>query len=128
MHYGTVNDTIDAGLPLTVLGDNGAAERIDFLIDTGFYGEITLPQDIVNRLNLPLSECEEAEITLAGGSTRTSPLYTARIFWHGRVRQVEVLNLDNDPLIGMRLLSGSNLSVDAVPGGAVVITELSAPA
>ena len=33
--------------------------------------------------------------------------------------------MGSDPLIGMGLLRGSNLSVDAIPGGLVTITELS---
>ena len=39
---------------------------------------------------------------------------------------VEVISVDVNPLVGMRLLAGSNLSIDAEPGGAVTITELPA--
>ena len=87
MQYGTVNYVIEAGVTLTILGNNGATERIAFVIDTELTEEITLPHEIIGRLNLTLA------------------------------------NYDGDD--GMRLLRGSNLNVDAVPGGLVTITELS---
>lgn len=126
MHYGIVTGAYDlgAGVTLTVLADNGAAEHLDFLIDTGFYGELTLSQDVVDRLALTPGADKDVELALAGGSTRNADLYTARVLWHGRSREVEVVCLETEFLIGMGLLRGSNLSVDATPGGAVVISEL----
>ncbi len=50
----------------------------------------------------------------------------ASIFWHGRLREVDVVSLETDNLIGMGLLQGSNVNIDAIPGGSVTITELSA--
>ena len=128
MQYGIVNDALEGWITLTVLGADGAGERHEFFIDTGFYGELSLSQEVIDRLNLPASDRREVVLTLAGGSTRKSNLYEAGIFWHGRIREVNVVSLETDHLVGMGLLSGSNLSVDAVPGGAVVIAELSAPA
>ena len=124
MQYGTVNNAIEASITLTVLGDDGTAERHEFFIDTGFYGELTLSQDIIDRLDLPVSDNMEVELTLAGGSNTVSNTYRARILWHGRPRNVDVVSLENDFLLGMGLLQGSNLNVDAVVGGAVVISEL----
>lgn len=36
-----------------------------------------------------------------------------------------MVDINPDPLIGMGLIQGSNLSVDAIPVGLVTITELS---
>ena len=124
MQYGTVNDALEASVTLTILADNGTAERHEFFIDTGFYGELTLPQSIIDRLDLPVSRHREVDLTLAGGTNTVSNTYRARIWWHGRPENVEVVSLENDFLLGMGLLQGSNLNVDAVPAGAVVISEL----
>jgi hypothetical protein len=42
---------------------------------------------------------------------------------HGRSRTVPALAVGSDPLIGMALLAGSRLRMDAVPGGEVVIEK-----
>ena len=126
MQYGVVTESLEANVMLTVSGRNGATEQIDFLIDTGFYGELALSQVTIDRLNLALSDRSETTLTMADGTTSTANTYSAYVLWHGRRREVEVINLEADFLLGMDLLSGSNLNVDAVPGGAVVITELSA--
>ena len=126
MQYGVVTESLEANVMLTVSGRNGATEQIDFLIDTGFYGELALSQVTIDRLNLALSDRSETTLTMADGTTSTANTYSACVLWHGRRREVEVINLEADFLLGMGLLSGSNLNVDAVPGGAVVITELSA--
>ena len=129
-HYGAVSgigDNLEAAVALTVLGYGGVSELVTFLVDTGATGEITLPQATIAKLNLPLVAygSANASVTLADGTVSLARVHTARVFWHDRLRDVEVVNLDTDPLIGMGLLRGSNLSVDAIPGGLVTITELS---
>ena len=126
MQYGAVTESLEASVSLTVSGRNGATERISFLIDTGFYGELALPQVTIDRLDLARSDRSAINLTMADGTTSGANTYSAYVLWHGRRREVEVINLETDFFIGMRLLSGRNLNVDAVPGGAVVITELSA--
>ena len=76
---------------------------------------------------LPVNDRREVSLTLAGASTRSSNLYTARVLWHDHSREVEAVGPETDALIGMGLLRGSNLSVDTtVLGGSVVISELPA--
>ncbi len=128
-HYGAVSgigDTLEAEVALTVLGYGGVSERVTFLVDTGATGEMTLPQAAIVRLNLPLVAYGSADafVVLADGAVSSARVHAARVVWHDRLRDVEVVNLGSDPLIGMGLLRGSNLSVDAAPGGLVTITEL----
>ena len=128
-HYGAVSaigDNLEAAVALTVLGYGGVSDLVTFLIDTGATGEITLPQATIARLSLPFVAygSADASVVLADGTVSVARVHTARVFWHDRLRDVEVVNLDTDPLIGMGLLRGSNLSVDAIPGGLVTITEL----
>ena len=116
---------LKANIILDVLDDNDEIVHIMFIIDTGATGEMILPQPVIDRLNLPLADdYDNIGVTLADGSSSPGILYVARIFWHGRIREVDVVNVGIDPLIGMGLLYGSNLNVDTVPGGLVTITEL----
>ncbi len=125
MQYGFVNDDIEATLVINVLDEDDDIIPVTFLIDTGATGEMTLPQGMIDRLNLSLAEdADNIGVTLADGSSSAGRLYLARIYWHSILREVEVVNIGTEPLIGMRLLYGSNLNVDAVPGGLVTITEL----
>ena len=125
MHYGNVNAAVEAKVTLNVQGENGIAEQVAFVIDTGFTDEISLPQAVISRLGLPLSGSAD-EFILADGTVGNYSIYAAHVVWHGQMREVEVVNLEGDPLVGMELLLGSNLNVDAMPGGAVTITELPA--
>ena len=124
MQYGTVNDALEAIVSLSIVSDDGSHETHDFLIDTGLSEDMVLPQRVIDRLSLPLYD----RIVMGTGDGRVGLFgrYTARILWHGRRRNVRVASMGGEFLIGMDLLRGSNLSVDAVPGGSVTITELSA--
>ena len=127
MHYGTINilrgDLLEARVTLTVQSDSGASELIEFVVDTGFTDDLALPLDIINRLNLRPGE-GAVTLTLADGSVANYERYTAYVLWHGQRREIKALNMEGDPLIGMALLRGSNISIDALPAGAVTITEL----
>ena len=130
-HYGRVSvidDILEAETTIVVLGGSEETESIDFIIDTGYTGEPTLPQEIIDRLNLQTANYDESDVgptvVLADGTVRTVAVYVASILWNDRLRNVEVDSLGIAPLIGMRLLRGSNLSIDVAPGGLVTITEL----
>jgi len=128
MQYGIVNDHVEANIVLNVLDDSGGSIPITCIIDTGATGEMTLPQSVIHRLNLPLAEDpDNIGVTLADGSSSPGRLYIARVLWHGSIREVEVVNVGTEPLVGMGLLYGSNVNIDAVPGGQVTITELPNP-
>lgn len=124
IHYGVVHDAILPTLTLAVSGENNAAVEVDFAIDTGFTEEMTLPPDIIDELNLPSHR--EISFAMADGTIYRGETYVGRIRWHGGLRRVEVISVDADPLVGMKLLAGSNLSIDAEPDGSVTITELAA--
>ena len=127
MQYGIVNDAMEATVALNVMADNDESISITFVIDTGATGDASLPQSVIDSLDLPSAEdSDNIVITLADGTTGPGRLYLARIIWHDRIRHIEVVNLEGVPLVGMALLYGSNLNVDAIPGGMVTITELPA--
>ncbi|MBA2345915.1 MAG: hypothetical protein H0V83_12630 [Rubrobacter sp.] len=49
--------------------------------------------------------------------------YEGRVLWHGAVRSVAVIGAEGQPLIGMEMLRGSRLTLDAEPGGEVLVEE-----
>lgn len=122
MHYGKVNLDLEPCVTLTVLGADSRSYVGDFVIDTGYSGEIILPLDIVGELNLVRGD--DIFVTLGDGTTDNYATYSARIEWHDQHRDVAVTSVGSEALVGMRLLRGSNLSVDADPGGRVIISEL----
>ena len=122
MHYGIVLGPLEPSVALSILSWDGTDVEVDFAIDTGFTEEMTLPPDIIDELNLPTYR--QLSLTMADGTMYDGETYVGRLNWHGRIRSVEVISVDANPLVGTGLLAGSNLSIDAEPGGAVTITEL----
>ena len=53
MQYGVVNDAIEATVRLNVMADKNESVLINFVIDTGATGDMTLPPAVIDALNLP---------------------------------------------------------------------------
>ena len=123
MHYGIVNGYLEATVSLNVLGAGGANLAVDFVIDTGCTEEMILPPGIIDRLHRTRSS--DMMLTVANGTTDAYARCKVSVEWHGQTREAIAIRMGTEPLLGMRMLRGSNLSVDADPGGPVTITELS---
>lgn len=114
-------------LPLTLLPLGLSAQEgfeVEAVVDTGFDGELTLPRGLIRRLGYPYAGFTRG--TLADGSVVRFDYHEGRVLWHGgEERAVVVLAAGEagDPLVGMALLRGSRLTIDAVPGGAVRVEE-----
>ena len=52
-------------------------------------------------------------------------MYEASVLWDGKLRRVLVQAVNTTPLVGMGMLEGYELRIEAVAGGGVVITKLS---
>lgn len=114
----------EAIIPLTLFRDSdGESRSIQAVVDTGFTDRLTLPPEVVEELDLPLRG--SVEVTLADGSIETLPIYRVRLLWHGREYAIRAYAASGDPLVGMALLSGSELRIRVVAGGAVEIERLS---
>ena len=93
------------------------------VIDSGFTDWLFVATATVEQLGLPVRGSVEAE--LADGRIERLPAHRVRVFWHGRPRVVKAYSApDGEALIGMSLLRGSRLTVEARPGGEVRIEEL----
>lgn len=120
-----VSDGSEAVIPLTLLGGiTGESRRVEAVIDTGFTDRLTLPPDVVEELRLPLRG--SVEVVLADGSVETLPMYFVRLVWHGDEQTIRAYSAAGDPLVGMALLSGSELRVQVRGDGRVEIEELPA--
>ena len=101
-------------------GDQG--RQIDTVIDTGFNGFLTLPASLIQELGLVWRRRGRA--MLADGSDSLFDIYETTVVWNGRSKRVSVDEVDCDPLIGMSLLQGCELTVEVVDGGRVVVRPL----
>jgi clan AA aspartic protease len=89
------------------------------VIDTGFNGFLTLPADLLNKLNFTFVGHRRA--TLADGSSIRLDAYLGQVKWHGKPTSVVITSTAGSPLIGMSLLEGNRLTVDVSSDGQVII-------
>ena len=86
-------------------------EDMEVWVDTGFTGDLLLPESLVNRLALSPSAIVEA--VLADGSQNELVTYSCTVDWFGESRVIEVIaNQGRIPLLGVGLLLGHRLFVD----------------
>ena len=109
---GTVDGRGRVLIRITIRHPNtGAFLDADAWIDTGFNGELLLPQNMVAQLGLQLKA--QALANLADGSKATFDVYRCVIHWSGKSRLVEALSRSGRfPLVGVGLLRGHVLVVD----------------
>lgn len=122
MINGRVTVYREAVISLSVKGSEDQYREIDAVIDTGFNGFLTLPASLIQELGLVWRRRGRA--MLADGSESLFDIYEATITWDGRPRRIAVDEVNSDPLIGMSLLYGYELTVQVVDGGRVVINPL----
>lgn len=120
MIWGAVNAQMEAVVRLRVRGPSGAQAGIDAVIDTGFTSSLTLSQAVVSALGLIRQSGGTA--VLADGSSRPFGIYAVEVEWGGTWRPVLAWAVGDEILLGMGLLAGHRLRVDAVPGGMAEIT------
>ena len=122
MINGQVTANREAVIELEIVSSDQKIERVEAVIDTGFNGYLTLPSDLVNRLNLQLAGNRRA--TLGDGNTVVLDVYLAKVIRHGREREVLVLQAEGGPLVGMSLLYGNRVILTIVSGGDVIIDPI----
>jgi clan AA aspartic protease len=115
---GTVIDG-RATIAVTFRLNNQPDFSIDFVIDTGFTGSLCLPPEAIAVLGLPFQF--EIPANLANNSNVFLKVYTATILWNGEEQEVNVLAAGRKPLLGVGLMSGSELFVHFIEGGLVSI-------
>ena len=90
---------------------NSLDATIDPWVDTGFTGELMLPQSQIDSLNLANSGSVDA--ILADGSPVKLNTYHCEFEWFGKTEQIEVIaNQGDHPLLGVGLLLGLDLRIN----------------
>jgi clan AA aspartic protease len=122
MMQGFVNQNCEAIIRIAVGNASDPKQMITAVIDTGFTGFLSLPPSIIESLNLPWRFRDIA--TLGDGSEVVFEMYAANAIWDGKIQVVDVAASEADPLVGMSLLYGFKLQIEAVENGIVTIEAL----
>jgi clan AA aspartic protease len=122
MITGSVNSEHEALVRLTVLGPTGERADVEAPVDTGSDGYLTLPPDLIERLQLPWLQSGQA--VLADGTETVFDIHGGSVRWGGESRRVLIDVIDSAPLIGTALLAGHEVTIQVTPGGEVAIRPL----
>lgn len=122
MIEGRVNSQLEAAVFFNVKGPAGQSRLIEAVIDTGYSEYLTLPSAHVRALGLQYRERGHA--ALADGTMATFDVYDAELVWDGQHKAVPVDESASAPLVGMSLLEGHELRIEARSGGQVLIEPL----
>lgn len=121
MIYGKVID-FQAQLSVTFRLPNSPDLILDFVVDSGFEGALTLPPAAVEALGLPL--VHEMTANLADDSSVRINVHAGTIIWGDELIRVAVLAMGRRPLLGTALLGHKNLNIDFVENGALIIRDI----
>ena len=81
-------------------------DELEFLVDTGFNGELMLPVEKIREFNFSLVAI--TRYVLADGSVSETEVYEGQINWLGKKKRVSVVGSHSDfSLLGMELLSNA---------------------
>ena len=123
MIRGRVSGNQQALIAIDIMDGEGRPRSLEIVLDTGFTGYLTLPSESIRQLGLP--SVGQRTFELANGELFDFQVYIGSVSWHGRPIDVLVLQSDSVPLLGMTLLWGSRVCMDALSDGEVTIEELS---
>jgi clan AA aspartic protease len=107
---------------LTFLLSNGSRVPIEFVIDTGFTGELCLPLESVSLMGLTFRH--DTFANLADNTEVSLPPHEATVLWDGVERDVLIVATGRRPLLGTALLDEQELVIQFTDGGLVTIDEL----
>ena len=119
MIIGRVTPQLTALVDIEVEGHGGVFHSHEVILDTGFNGELALSAEAIRELDLTYNGHTFG--FLADGSEAGVDYYDGVVLWHGRRLEVEILETAGESLLGMALLLGSRISIDALVNGEVII-------
>jgi clan AA aspartic protease len=122
MILGNVNESREAIVQLAVLDKDQKYQMVKAVVDTGYTGCLILPMPLIASMGLTCYAQQEG--LLGDGSIHLFNVYESCVIWDGQVRTIEINDSEADPLIGMGLLEGYELRIEAIPGGTVTIQTL----
>lgn len=122
MIHGVVSRNREATISLVIVNESRQTKLITAVIDTGYTGFLSLPNEIITELNLSWTGIDRG--TLGDGSEVTFEIYAAKVIWDGEYRDIPINEAETDPLVGISLLYGYDLHIQTVEGGNVTIKRL----
>jgi clan AA aspartic protease len=123
MMFGGVNNNCEATIKIAVGRIGLSKMTVDAVIDTGFTSFLSLPPSVISDLSLPWHYRDIG--MLGNGSEVVFEIYKASVIWDGQNQIIDVVASDAEPLVGMGLLYGFKLQIEAIEGGLVKIEVLS---
>jgi clan AA aspartic protease len=88
---------------------------VEFILDTGFDGDLALPASLIAQLET--AESEFRWVRLADGRAQQRRASEITLDWNDEERITEVLALENPPLLGVGLMGGNLLQAEMQTGG-----------
>lgn len=122
MINGRVTGDLKAKINITISVGDGIWNSLDVVVDTGFNGQLALPEETVQSLGLVLDRFRR--VTPAIGGTRVVASGYVHLCRAEASMRARVIQAGTEPLIGMALLLNHRITIDAVADGAVSITPL----
>lgn len=96
--------------------------EIEFVVDTGFEGALTLPPAAVAAMGLPFFQ--EMDANLADDQSVKADVHVATIVLDGHELDVLVLAMGRRPLLGTALLAGKELVAQFADKGLVTVDDV----
>ena len=122
MITGIVNADFEPIISLSIYGTDGKIYTQDAIVDTGFNGWLSLPPDLIARLNLRWKRRGKA--ILGDGSECIFNVYEASLSWDGNLIKIPIDEADSEPLVGMSLMDGYQLMMQVFEGGSVELNRV----
>jgi len=95
---------------------------VEAVVDTGFNGFLTLLPSLIASLGCP--HIGRGRAFLANGQSELFDVYAVTLIWDGQPRFVDADAADTGALIGMSLIYGYELRIQAMDGGRVTIERI----
>lgn len=99
---------------------------VEALLDTGFTAYLTLSSKTISELGLPRLGTRSAR--LANGEIEEFDVYAGLVSWNGHSRNLPIFVSGSEPLLGMALLWGKRITIEAWEGGDVIVEDSTTPA
>jgi clan AA aspartic protease len=122
MIAGIVNADFEPIISLAICGSNGKVYTQEAIVDTGFNGWLSLPPDLIAELNLKWKRRGRA--ILGDGTECVFDVYEAVLVWDGNMLTIPIDEADSEPLVGMSLMEGYQLTVQVFEGGHVELIKV----
>jgi len=105
-------------ITLALPGLNGLLQ-VEFVLDTGFEGELTLPENLLREIDADFVATQT--MLMADDSERRTRHFQIVLEWNEEARFTEVIALEGRPLLGNLLLEGCGVQIEMTDGGEVVV-------